>query len=234
MKLKSKSKKGSHVGMILSFVIFITFLVFIYSAVQPAIKTNKDKEIILQYLEKELTKQFTSQLISLKVLVNSNMCPYILGSEVDIDNIQNMGVIVKDSSGTKQTSLIYNTNNVYVSLLNSAGKILDVYYSTEFTRTVGSQTCSPATIKLKSEYEYIFESKVKTFSEEDYATMKTLLSVPIGNDFGFVFSDKDRVKLYGTIDVIPTGRNVYSQEIPIQYVDGEANIKSGFLTIKIW
>ncbi len=48
------NKRGSHVGMMISFVIFITFLVFLYSILQPVIKTRQDKELVLDSLKTEL------------------------------------------------------------------------------------------------------------------------------------------------------------------------------------
>ncbi len=44
------SKKGSHVGMMLSFGIFIIFLVFLYSILQPMIKIEQDKKLVLNDL----------------------------------------------------------------------------------------------------------------------------------------------------------------------------------------
>ncbi|MCK4647518.1 hypothetical protein KAT24_01145 [Candidatus Pacearchaeota archaeon] len=53
-------KKGSHVGMMLSFVIFVTFLVFLYSILQPVIKIRQDKKLILDSLIIELAKMLDS------------------------------------------------------------------------------------------------------------------------------------------------------------------------------
>ena len=44
------SKKGSHVGVVVSFVIFVTFLVFLYTIVQPATVREKDRQYLLDYL----------------------------------------------------------------------------------------------------------------------------------------------------------------------------------------
>ena len=40
---KIKSKKGSHVGVVVSFVIFVTFLIFLYTIIQPATVREKDR-----------------------------------------------------------------------------------------------------------------------------------------------------------------------------------------------
>jgi len=38
------------VGMILSFIVFVTFIVFLYSIVKPAVSTGQDKKSIADYL----------------------------------------------------------------------------------------------------------------------------------------------------------------------------------------
>ena len=40
-----ENKKGSHVGMILSFALFITFVVFIYTIVNPTINTSESASL---------------------------------------------------------------------------------------------------------------------------------------------------------------------------------------------
>src|SRR5690606_17204328 len=56
------NKKGSHVGMVLSFVIFVIFLVFTISILQPAVKQEKDKRALLEYLKNELANELSDQL----------------------------------------------------------------------------------------------------------------------------------------------------------------------------
>lgn len=51
------NKKGSHVGMMLSFVIFITFIVFLYSILQPLLTMRQNKEFALESLKIELVNE---------------------------------------------------------------------------------------------------------------------------------------------------------------------------------
>ncbi len=54
------NKKGSHVGMMLSFVIFVTFLVFLYSVLSPVVKTEQDKKLVLDSLILEMVEILNS------------------------------------------------------------------------------------------------------------------------------------------------------------------------------
>lgn len=53
-----RGKKGSHVGMMLSFGVFIVFLVFIFSVLQPIIKIEQDKKLILNDFVEGLKEKF--------------------------------------------------------------------------------------------------------------------------------------------------------------------------------
>ena len=59
------NKKGSHVGFILSFVIFITFIVFLLVVFNPRINFKQNKEPILSHLETELLILFDSDLTNI-------------------------------------------------------------------------------------------------------------------------------------------------------------------------
>ena len=50
------NKKGSHVGLVLSFVIFVVFLIFMYPLVGPALETKGDKQYLLEPLEKKTSR----------------------------------------------------------------------------------------------------------------------------------------------------------------------------------
>ena len=67
-------KKGSHVGIMLSFVIFVTFLVFLYSVIQPIIKTGQEKKISLDSLKIELV-----------IILDPDLTSYSSGSIKSLD-----------------------------------------------------------------------------------------------------------------------------------------------------
>lgn len=54
--------KGSHVGVMLSFVIFITFIVFMFVIFEPNINLGNSKKSVLTYLEKVLVEKFGGDL----------------------------------------------------------------------------------------------------------------------------------------------------------------------------
>src|SRR3990167_7822256 len=63
-----KQKRGSHVGVVLSFVIFMTFIFFIYLIIQPALKTDK-KDNSLEFLARSLIENSSANLTSASISI---------------------------------------------------------------------------------------------------------------------------------------------------------------------
>ena len=57
IKMKNRKKGGTHVGMMLSFVIFITFITFLYTIIQPSIQVQKSKQVTLDVLKENLIRE---------------------------------------------------------------------------------------------------------------------------------------------------------------------------------
>ena len=64
------NKKGSHVGFMLSFVIFITFIVFLFIVFNPRINFRQSKELVLENLEMELLDMINSSLTNIYTVAN--------------------------------------------------------------------------------------------------------------------------------------------------------------------
>jgi len=254
-----RGKGGSHVGMILSFVIFITFIVFLYSVVKPAINTGTDKKSILSSLETQVIKNVSSNLTSTTVQINNNpnkncvvfanlltalgvQPPYPLIVKNDLEAVQEAyaGSVGAEFGGLKIDNR-NKKNNVYDSFFN-------VYYSTNFNglTTKDGLNCQILNYDINSntgDYtigsvtltKYAFENKInylKDYYTANYDQLKTYLKIPPGNEFGFGFVKSDGTKT--EVGTAPEKASVYADEIPVQYVDANANILSGFINLKVW
>ncbi len=231
------NKRASHVGMILSFMIFVTFLAFLFSITQPAIKVQKDKEFLLEYLKSELLeKQFIEEMAEVSVTIDSEItetCVELINflGEADVDE----EIVVKNSSGDKAYAKVSNPNLEFST--EDDDTFFKVYSSEEFEKPgdilngCASLDGDSYVIESVRSDNYIFESKINV-GITGFDDLKNSLNIPAGSDFSFGFEDEEGgFSETGQKDV---SVDVFSEEIPIQYVDDEANIKSGFLTIRIW
>ena len=245
------NKRGSHVGMIISFVIFITFIVFLYSVFKPAINTGENKKAILDVVEKGLLENISVNLTTATVQVKNRYSQYncieLQGflltttlSGIDSGYIHNLkvkdgseNILNANSGGSIGSDLIINNNN--------ENTFFKVYFSTNFTTiSVGSScTTVPSTdfnVGSITTDSFPFESKINYLAgyyTNNYDKLKAELKITPGNYFGFDFTKSDGT-VGASVGTPPKTANVFTDEVPIQYVDSKANILSGFINIKVW
>ena len=231
-----RNKRGSHVGMILSFLVFMTFLAFLYSVIEPATRSQEDKLDLVEYLKVELVNEFTAEVSILIFEVPP------AGSCIEFSTESGLGdknAVAKDIEDNNYNSYV-GISNTFVDF--SGGGVLRLFYSDQFPETSSISSCTPLIkggdyeISLFKTTEEIFESRILNISdylEDNYQLFKEEKGIGVGNEFGFVFNDENKNFVTGTEDK-NVSTDVFVQELPIQYMDSEANIKSGFLNIKVW
>jgi len=232
--MKKGDKRGSHVGIMLSFVIFVTFLIFLYTIIKPT--TQRDKQYLLDYLEKELKEKFSANLTTTSININEE----INEKCVDLKNLVNetgmiSPIIIKDDS---KKILAHKISENDLLIEKSDDNFFKIYYSKEFQEQEGLlENCQEANnyiIGFEKTNEYIFEKKIIELINKNYDDLKKDLKIPEENEFSFSFTNS-------TDGVIKTkGKNeslsvsIYAEEFIIQYVDEKANILPGSIKIKLW
>jgi hypothetical protein len=235
-----KNNRGTHVGVILSFLIFVTFLAFLYSITEPATRVSKDKLDLLEYLKTELLNEFKEDLSTLTIDLNESGC--VIFEEFDAE-LRGQGVVAKDDTGNLLGA--HHQIDGKTEISGSEEGILKLYYSEEFSN--GTDLGCTKTITSPVDYEIkifrttqeIFNSTIIRISENInenityYKELKEKLGAAFDDEFGFTFSDGE-----GDVIVSANEKNVsvdiYAEEIPIQYLDNEANINPGFLSVRVW
>ena len=95
-------KRGSHVGVMLSFAIFLTFLIFLFVALEPAITSGQNKKSVLNYLKIELPKMFNSSLTEINEVADRYNHDYEdLKTDLKISDRDEFAFIFTDSEGTE-------------------------------------------------------------------------------------------------------------------------------------
>ena len=251
MKNKKRSRffprnhKASHVGIVLSFVIFVVFLTVLYSILESSTKTQKDKQTILDSLEKELIRKFSVEVTSMTISVDKDLPTNQPCIKLENFGATEMGkkISVKDNMGNTQDS--YDNlaeDGLQIDRTDEDNRFFKIYNSSEFAE-IEKLTISPCqqinedkyTIGLTRTKKYISRNKIlKLINEYDnYETLKEKLDVPQRTEFFFSFEENNRT-LNKPEKKIPESVDVYVEKIPIHYMDAKANILHGFVTIKIW
>lgn len=223
-------KKGSHVGVIISFGIFVTFILFLYTALQPAFQTGDEQQRILNILEREVMDEVYANYTVISVSPDSANCLHIEDypySEMD-------STIARDSQGNIIQSEI-SEGDLYVDSPDDSGLLKISSSDTELNSESGDLSdCS-------QDYETGMERKKKVVSKskmvqliENYSSSESFvrekLDFPEGEPFGFgiVYDNGTRVET----ESFENSREIFIREVPIQYFDENAERKGGLLVLK--
>jgi len=237
------------VGMILSFVVFITFVVFLYSVLRPAVTTGEDKKTTLDYIENKIEENTSVELASISIKIQdlknpitncvnfSSFFPYSLVSA---------HLVVKNESGDIQYAY-YNLTADFDSFRINRGNLNNLFfkiYSSPAFDKLPVTIIEPCTaINYSNAYnitstttrKYLFEENIYDlidYYKNNYEGLKTELNIPLGTEFvfGFTKSNGERID----VGNVSKSSSVYSREVPVQYIDNQANIQSGFINVKVW
>ncbi len=234
--MKKFNKKGTHVGVILSLVIFVSFLIFLYIVIEPALRTPEGKQSLIDSLKLRLPEEFSADLTTVTISATPDSADCL-----QIDNtvlgVSELNASVKDGGGALVD--FENTGNYLIIDWTGNQDFFKIYYSEEeFKDYSSSFTCSNTEIiivsSLKTEKK-IFETKIVSFIslyESNYGEIKEVLKIPSGDEFSFSFTYSNGTVI-SPIEENPSV-NIYAENINIQYIDKEANINSGILTIRVW
>ncbi len=240
-KILTNNKRGSHVGVILSFVIFVTFLVFLYSALEPAIKTQKEKDSLLSFIQEEIIKNITKDMTTSVVKFKAAGPPCVYFEKISGTDT-NSKIIIQNKGGLVFSISGWDSGNIFVDR-QGGNKLIKIFFL-EGTQATSTRPSSCTEAKEIEDYNitytrtkpYIYESAIieirDIYNAGGVETLKDYFKVPIGSDFGLAFKDSD-----GNIIATNEGNistNVYSKEINIEYIDEEAKEKSGILAVKVW
>jgi hypothetical protein len=228
-------KRGSHVSVVISFAIFVTFVIFLYTLAQPSIRNDIKEDAILVYLENQLIENSSSYLTTMTVNIETSS-----GSNcIQLDNfISNFGIDNRVSTWNQEqvsTESAVSGNNLRINRLNSGDEFFKIYYSESFNYigTGSGWTCqsmsegSDYTLGVTKKEKYVFERQIMELIEDYniwYDPFKEEMGVPRNFEFGSIFETE-------TPNI---SKSIYVKEVPIQYVTKQGEIKNGFFRLKTW
>lgn len=221
-------KRGSHVGIIASFTIFLFFLVSMYFIMEPVLKVQKDKISLLDYVKKSLAEEFSGNLTIVAVNSSGFSCIQINNSNVSVQ--------------TPSYAIVKNKNNLIINssfsgdilkINSSSEPVLWVYYSdVQFYSAPTGISCSnyPVIESIRDNRE-LFETKIlQGISNLTNLTQK--FEIPKESGFDFSFEANNGSIISNEIQDIK--ENIYAGELIIQYIDEKANSLAGKIKVRVW
>ncbi len=259
--MKSK-KAGSHVGFILSFILFVFFIMFMFVLLFGQDRGRKsEKDFVLDALSDELIKYTTTEIasVSLKTGTLNPSSPSCIQVTDPISIKESKVLVIRDDAGILSPKEGYVEGANLLIKDTDSSKYYTVYYSDSFESSISFTGCSPlieasSIAPGENEYvlgqlkreRYVYVDLINDMNEKyksDYSDLKKELKIPEGNEFYFIFeyenpSGSQEVispgDNYAGAENLPQSSEIYSEKYNIVYFDEEANIKTGVFTIQVW
>ncbi|MFH1501299.1 MAG: hypothetical protein ABIE22_05145 [archaeon] len=227
-----KNKRGmSHIEMISSFLIFVGFLIFLFTFLNPLreapVNTN-----LLDLVERGILTEINVEVGELSFRINQS---YATCFEFSYDDIRGK-VIAKNENGDKVDA----ESSGSTIRVGGSGEFFRVYMHPDFTES-SLAGCSVfedyVNIGLSKSYRIAYYNnlvELKNDYENDYNSLKNSLNLPAKNDFAFSVRDGDENEMLSSGRTVPKGINVLARDIPVQTLYSDGNLTYLRLNIKVW
>lgn len=227
------NKRGSHVGIILSFAIFILFVTFILIVLNPSFNTGERKDFLMDYLKTEIVSNVTSDLERVSVRFNEGSSSCLLITDFSNKVVSRNGIVKK---GSEIINGKFSEDDFFLD--STSEGVYELYLSDKFvTEDVNVKpNCNSESeiINIRNE-KIVFISEIKSLIgsyESDYNSVKNDFRIPSNSEFeiSFVLNDGSIIHQFEK----QTDQTVLAEEVLLRYIDEEANINTGFLKIRLW
>jgi hypothetical protein len=235
-----KNKKGSHFSIIISIVLFVTFLTFVFVFLGPTFSVQKDNNLAMEHLNVELTNLMSSDLTLISFSIPEGYSPGVNSDCLRIGHPGNytLNYTLKDINGVVLTPSSAGSDLAF-DWTNRSNKLFKASYieGTLETNSAIYFACYDPTETIESITvdKKIIESKVEDvilIYEENYEDFKESLNIPFNSEFNFNFTYDDGTSISPSIEI--NSPEIYIKEFVVEYVDKEANINVGKLAISVW
>jgi hypothetical protein len=249
-RYKNRNKldnRGSQVAIILSFVIFFFFLIFLifFLNVFRGNTGGSGNELIVRQIQQRIMEQSTADLTTYSIGVSRGVDEDC----VSIDNPfqgQQGALMVKDE---KKNNVPNEISNGRIIMKGTDKRFYKMAFSKQLFPPGGSPGCSDVLDLNEGDFRkgllktipYVFESGLEEIID-NYPNNKDSIGVPSDKNiaFGLIMDlNEDLKDINPETGVVlykspPQGVEVFSDQIPIQYVDLNADVKSAWLQVMIW
>jgi len=236
-KMKNKKALAIHVEMILSFIIFVGFVIFLLAAF-PVYKPSKST-LGLDAAERGVSDYVSSNVKYFTVVLNktvSKTC-FCFENNSGIDR-----VVAMDEHGGIIGSYYYNG----LICINDKEDFHSVYSSTEFREERFTGECENLDnttrgylIGLEDDISMASYNKIANLTKiynTDYENLKNRMSIPAGEDFGFRVVDlKGREILnLSAMKNKPAKTQVSARSFPAQIVYENGSFVFAMINVQEW
>lgn len=228
--MKLTNKGLSHIEFIISFLIFLGFVIAIFIIFQPTTSLNKNSNFINGF-ELSILNYSQTKLISQTVKLEAPRTGcFSLDSELK-------NILVQDKS-QDDTKAISFSGKLYIL---GSGSFYTIYSNEEFKeKKFNYNDCSAIEnyeLGLFREENILSLNKLeklKELSESNYGGAKTALGIPENIDFSFSLRDSQE-RIYVSFNKVDLRKvSVQARDLPVNFFNATGGRIYGLLNIQIW
>ncbi|MBI5803434.1 hypothetical protein HY448_01995, partial [Candidatus Pacearchaeota archaeon] len=219
------NKRGTHVGFVISFVMFVTFLLFLNTFLISPTISKESKKNAIEELKIKIIENVSQEVKSTSLKLNHNT-----GNKcVKLENFLPLtgfgnNLVAKDPQGNRQDTYV-DGNYLEIDRVSSEIVFFNVYYSRGFANLSSKSGCAAINqgqyvLGSVSKQKHVSKNKVNellNYYNLDYEAVKNSLSISDEDEFSFSFEDKNRTVASTKKQNLTI--NVYALEIPVQYFE---------------
>jgi hypothetical protein len=234
-----KNKKGSHVGMILSFTLFIVFLIFVYTIIGSPIKTKRENENLFKEIQEKIMEEvsgevYVTRINPVGILIEKEDCYEFSTPSNNFSKIYSFTLNM--DSGEEVGSRI-EENLTKINLIRNP---LKVYYSTNvFKNNVSfvGKDCKKVEINSTSKEKPILEKKIILLINNmtnNYSLVKEKFGLGGEVDFHIQFEYENGTIIESSKFNEDLKREVFARSFYVDYLNINAREKIGRFIIRVW
>ena len=217
-----KNKKGSHVEFVLSFMIFVSAIIFIYLIVGSLIPKEVTEKNVLNSLTENILNELNSETYVLRTFSEGASCVRLNKPDFPEEGF----TLSTEGSSFADSNFIYAEGTGFITIYYSEGIGAGEDFSTG--------ECTSASLDSVRVEKRIFERSVvnlmNNFSE-NYDSLKNSLGVSSGFNINLYFEYDNGSSIGTERDV---SAEVYSKDVNFHYLSNGAVEKGGLLRVKVW
>jgi len=231
--MKTRNKKATHVGVILSFVIFITFVIFIFVILKPTSNIQKGDNSNIIFLKKNIENFISAETTSFILSTPGIDLCFTLNESVF--GVEGLNYSVKNEHNTPIKS-DQNANELFIEKDNS-GNLYKVTYSPRNLSNLllkNHEGCGVVTINSVRKTNQFIEPKIEELilkQEENYSGLKQDFNIPSEKEFGINFTFENETSMGKSLP--DKKKATYIKKFQIIYLDLEAEERIGNFIIYI-
>ena len=228
-----RNKKATHVGVILSFVIFVTFVIFLIVVLKPTSNLQNSEKATIELLKNNLQNFISSELTSFILSPSSSANCFTL--DESNFSLGNLNYSVRNQNNENLNS--YRGADILYIEKSDSDQIYKVDYASEElnnTLFVDPADCVELEINSIKKTDKMFESKINELilkQENNYSGLKSDFNIPSEKEFGIIFEFENITTIGKSV---PEKRKAtYVKKFQVIYLDLNANERTGNFIIYI-